>query len=494
MKPLSHPLVFAIPGKIAPVRKPGIWPLGLLGLLQGAGCVQPELLPGLTGDGVAAAKSGVLFRGRPEGGVELIPGDRDRWAEPITVADEEPTELWLYLCSLEALRIGPGRLPRLEPDPRPYPCLYEGAPCPLAAYAWSDQGWAPTNARRQPWPGPQGDPGRCARPGPVAYDTLTTPGTNGSVHFLSALAEGAVLVSASDNLGPDRARRGVLRAYALPIGEPMDTWTGTTTFISGVRRGDGAVELVGSDGSTALAELKAGALRVSATGRLPEVATSSCVNELGREMFPTRGGAMGYGEGEAWLLNNCGVLLKRTDNSPWSLAYQPTEMTRLAGPDVALLWVGPGEVYASNVERAGVLHYRGGVAQHEPSEVGVWLTTSLARGDDGRLYAGNFFGELLREDDGRWRRYGISYAGAINSLAPIGDGFFVGYGVPGIPQIQRGQSCSDELRPAIPSGFARTLLRVGDQVVALLVGEPGWIASFGFDYEPCSPDVEGTTP
>jgi hypothetical protein len=489
-------MVFANPGKIASVRKAGGWPIGLWGLVVVGACVRPEARTNLDEASLSDAASGVLFRGRSPTEVELIPGDRARWAalEPTAVADGEQLELWLYRCDLEKLRVAREVLPAPQPDPRPMTCLQEGAPCPLGAFRLGEEGWAPTSSRRQPWSELEGDPGRCAVPGPVPYDTVTTPGTGGTVHFLSTFAEGAVLLSASDAQGPGGRRRGLLRAYSLPIQAPLATWTGTTTFISGVRRDDGRVSLVGNDGSTALAERRDGALLVSPTERLPKIATSSCANVLGQEMYPTRGSAMAFGEGETWLVNTCGVLLKRTDDTPWSVAYRPSAPTVLAGPDVALFWAGPGEVYFSDVEREGVLHYRDGVARHEPSEVGAWLTTAITRGDDGHLYAGNFFGELTREEAGRWRRHGVMYPGGITSLAPVGDGFFIGYGVPGIPQIQRGQDCPEALRPAIPSGFARTLLRVDDQVVALLVGEPGWIASFGFEYEPCSPSPKDEGP
>lgn len=474
----------------------GLWAIGLWELVLGAGCVRPEGRSGLDDVWLADAASGVLFRSRPERGVELVPGDRAHWAspEPMSVADGEQVELWLYACGLEKLQVTSQRLPPLDPDPRPFTCLEEGAPCPLGAYTLNEQGWAPTDSRRQPWARDNGDPGRCAIPGSVASNTVNIPGSGSEVHLLTTLSEAMVLLSASDALGPGNSRRGLLKVYALPIGEPLATWTGTTTFIAGVRRDDGRVSLVGGDGSTVLAEWSGGALVVSPQERLPAVATSSCVDVFGEELRPTRGAAMAYGAGETWLVNNCGVLLKRTDDTPWSVAYRPSEPTRNAGPNVAISWVDRGEVYLPDVVRAGVLHYRDGVARREPSDGGTWPITAFARGEDGHLYAGNFRGELTRVEDGRWLRHGITLPGAINSLAPVGAGFFIGYGVPGIPQIQRGQLCPDETRPAIPSGFARTLLRVDQQVVALLVGEPGWIASFSFDYEPCGPDREEVAP
>ena len=220
--PISPP-GFCDPGKIGPVRLAGLWAIGLWELVLGAGCVRPEGRSGLDEVWLADAASGVLFRSRPERGVELVPGDRAHWAspEPMSVADGEQVELWLYACGLEKLQVTSQQLPPLDPDPRPFTCLEEGAPCPLGAYTLNEQGWAPTDSRRQPWARDNGDPGRCAIPGSVASNTVNIPGSGSEVHLLTTLSEAMVLLSASDALGPGNSGRGLLKVYALPIGEPL---------------------------------------------------------------------------------------------------------------------------------------------------------------------------------------------------------------------------------------------------------------------------------
>lgn len=450
-----------------------------------AGCLRAESFPELGPELLTNAESGVVFVARRGSTTVPLPLSRARLEglPAISVPVEAQSELWLYQCPIEAL--GPPTSPLPPIEGAEGGCADEGAPCPIRALSLSESGWRAIPARVQPW-AERRDTGGCAVPSAVDADPLAPPNPKHNLRFVAPLGPGRVLVSLTLGEGP--LATGYLEVRPVPIGPPLAVHTSTTIWVAATPKSDGRLLMLGHDRTTAIAWWD-GALHQVVDRRLPAEVMVSCRDITGRNVSSDRGVGLASGGGEIWAAARCGHVLRRDEDGPWEVVHRAPAGAVVAGTDLAVYWMARGEVYATNALGSGALHFRDGRASLEPDDGLGGPLTNFVRTRSGQLYAGTQFGQLLKRLGERWTVLPDArlLSGGVFALIPVGDGFAVGFGSPGVVQVQGERSCADELMPTVPAGFVRSMLIHDGLAVAGFVGPISSVASWRYDYLPCGP-------